>query len=200
MGITIKVVRRALALAAVLAGLGGAACSVRAEPAFLGKALESRGELSFALRATDGRIHRPADWQGQVLAVVFGYTHCPDYCPTTLARLGQATRLLPVGAAFQPLFVTLDPLRDTFKVLRPYVRGFHPAILGLRGNPAETEALAGQFRVLFEKVEESATYYSIDHSGGIFLVDRHGRLRYKEPDQLSPAEIAADISLLLGED
>jgi len=136
--------------------------------------------------------------------VAFGYTHCPDYCPTTLARLGQATRLLAAGAAFQPLFVTLDPQRDSFKLLRPYVRGFHPALLGLRGSPAETQALAGQFRVLYEavqeSVQESASYYSLDHSGGIFLVDRHGRLRFKEPDQLSPADIAADISLLLAED
>lgn len=180
--------------------LAGLALSAQAEPAFLGKPMASRGELRFALRATDGRIYRPADFQGRVLAVAFGYTHCPDYCPTTLARLGQATRLLAAGAAFQPLFVTLDPQRDSFKVLRPYVRGFHPAMLGLRGSPAETQALAGQFRVLYETVQESAAYYSLDHSGGIFLVDRHGRLRFKEPDQLSPADIAADISLLLGED
>ncbi len=165
-----------------------------------GKAMTSRGELDFSLRATDGRRYRPADWRGRVLAVVFGYTHCPDYCPTTLARLAQVTRLLPAGAAFQPLFVTLDPQRDSFKVLRPYVRAFHPALLGLRGSPAQTGQIAGQFRVLFEKVQESPGDYSLDHSGGIFLVDRQGRLRLKEADSLSPEVIARDIGHLLREE
>lgn len=161
--------------------------------------MAAQGELDFRLQDTHGRESRLADFRGRVVAVVFGYTHCPDYCPTTLARLAGVTRRLDNPAAFAPVFVTLDPERDTPAILGAYVNAFHPALLGLWGDLDQTSEAARRFRVLFEKVQEPDGSYSVDHSGGIFLIDRKGMLRLKEPDNLGVDDIVQDIRSLLQE-
>lgn len=181
----------------VLIFLALAVWATSALPAPFGKPMTSQGELDFSLQDTKGRQSRLADFRGRVVAVVFGYTHCPDYCPTTLARLASATRRLDNPPEFMPVFVTLDPERDTAPVLGAYVNAFHPALVGLRGDLAQTSNAARRFRVLFDKVQEPDGGYSVDHSGGIFLIDRQGNLRQKETDNLSVTEIAQDIEALL---
>ena len=181
----------------IFVGLVGGAPAALAAP--FGKPISSHGELDFTLQGPDERTRRLADFRGKVVAIVFGYTHCPDYCPTTLARLAGVTRQLGKPADFVPIFVTLDPERDTPSVLGAYANAFHPDMVGLRGGPTQTAEAARHFRVLFEKVQEPDGSYSVDHSGGIFLIDRQGRLRLKEPDNLSTKEMAQDIKSLLQE-
>lgn len=193
--ITIKAMRFLLLL--LVAGLSGWASS--ALPAPFGKPITSQGEPDFRLRDAKGAERRLADFRGRVVALAFGYTQCPDYCPTTLARLAQTTRQLQNLERFVPIFVTLDPERDTPAVVADYVTAFHPGLLGLRGDLVQTGEAAKRFRVLFEKVHAPEGGYSIDHGGGIFLIDSKGVLRLKEPDNLSAEQIAQDIELLLQE-
>lgn len=109
----------------------------------------------------------------------FGYTHCPDVCPTTLAKMGQAVnRLGPDGQRVQGLFVTLDPGRDSAAVLSRYVPAFHPTFVGLSADPVSTAAVAKDFKVFYalQKADDRG-FYTVDHSSGIFVFDDSGRLR-----------------------
>jgi protein SCO1/2 len=175
------------------------ACAPAASAAPLGKVITAQGETGFTLQDTHGRPTRLGDFHGRVVALVFGYTQCPDYCPTTLARLAGITRLVGDSAGFVPVFVTLDPERDTLPILAAYTAAFHPDLRGLRGDLSQTAAAAHAFRVLFEKAEDGHGGYTVDHSGGIFLVDRKGALRLKEEDRLDVQDIARDIRSLLQE-
>lgn len=138
--------------------------------------------------------------RGKVVVLFFGYTHCPDVCPTTLSDLAQALALMePEQAArVQVLFVTVDPERDTPDILREYVPYFHPTFLGLYGTPAEVETVAREFRVVFRRHETAGeSRYLVDHSAGSYVLDVAGRLRLYQPFAQSPADIAHDLRLLL---
>jgi protein SCO1/2 len=152
-----------------------------------------------ALTDHSGRRLASADFSGKAVVVFFGYTQCPDICPTALATLKETLRLLGEDAdRVQVLFVTVDPERDTQAVLAAYVPWFDPRFLGLRTDVATTLTLAKEFRVYFRKVEGgSAIGYSIDHTAASYAFDPQGRLRLLIRDGTSPEHIAADLKQLL---
>lgn len=139
------------------------------------------------------------DFRGKVIVLFFGYTSCPDICPTMLARLADVMKALGVDAErVQVLFVTVDPERDGADRLRDFVPWFNPTFLGLRGDEAETKAVTDEFRVVaIRKPVEGGLGYVIDHSSGAYVFDPAGRLRLYAKDTNSVEDIAADIRLLL---
>lgn len=153
------------------------------------------------LRLTDatGHARSLADFRGKVVVVIFGYTQCPDVCPTTLANYaGAVKRLGADGANVQVVFVTVDPKRDTAQLLRQYVTAFNPSFIALRGGAAATEKVIHDFRILVEehpgKTPES---YTVDHSSQVFVFDRAGRLRLVIPADSTAEPIADDLRILL---
>ena len=130
---------------------------------------------SFALTDQDGRLRTDADFRGKLMLVYFGFTYCPDVCPTDLQQMALAVdRLGPAGEMVQPVFITLDPERDTPEHLKPYMPMFHPRFAGLTGDPAAIEAAARAYRVYFEKIERAdKTDYTINHSAFIYLIGRN---------------------------
>ena len=130
----------------------------------------------FALPDASGRLRSLEEFRGRVVLLYFGYTHCPDVCPTDLAAIAGALRLLgPQAAAVQPLFVTLDPARDTPALLAQYAAAFHPAFVALRGGEAETRRIARNYKVAYERVRDGNGGYAIDHAAFTFLLDRAGK-------------------------
>jgi len=177
------------------------ACKQPAPPVF--KATDLTGASfgrDFALDDTAGRRRTLADFRGKAVILFFGYAACPDACPTTLARLAEAMKLLgPQAARVQVLFVTVDPERDTAERLRDFVPWFHPDFLALRGTPEETRLLLAEFRATaIRRPVDGAMGYVIDHSAACYVFDPAGRLRLYVKDEQSAADIAADLRLLLG--
>ncbi len=138
-------------------------------------------------------------YKGKVVALFFGYTHCPDVCPTTLNDLASALKLLGNQAKdVQVLFVTLDPERDTQQVLAKFVPSFNPSFIGLFGNVAEIEATAKNFKIFHSKQSVAGkSGYLIDHSAGVYLFDKAGKIRVYVKFGQTPAEIANDIETIL---
>ncbi|MEW5889475.1 MAG: SCO family protein [Pseudomonadota bacterium] len=153
----------------------------------------------FQLTDHSGRPRRLADFQGRAVLLFFGYTHCPDVCPTTLAKMAQGIDLLgEEGKRVQGLFVTLDPARDTQAVLAQYVPAFRPDFLGLRGSEAEVARMAADFKVFFARQAPDASgFYTVDHQSAIFAFDPQGRLRLYISGDAAPETIAHDLALLL---
>jgi protein SCO1/2 len=130
----------------------------------------------FALRDASGRLRTLQEFRGKLVLLYFGYTGCPDVCPTDLAFIGAALRSLGAKAdAVQPVFVTLDPARDTPEVLREYVTAFDVRFVALRGSEDETRHIARAWKVYYEKVPQPGGAYFIDHTAFTFVLDRHGR-------------------------
>lgn len=131
----------------------------------------------FTLTDTRGQRRSLAEFRGQIVLLYFGYTQCPDVCPADLAQIADAlARLGESGKAIQPIFVTLDPDRDTAVVLREYAAAFHPRLIALRGTAAETRAVAESYKVAFRRVAvEGSTGYVVDHSAFTFVIDRDGK-------------------------
>jgi protein SCO1/2 len=162
--------------------------------------------LSFSLtRSEDGKRVTEADYRGKVVLLYFGYTQCPDACPTTLAN--AAAILTRLGAAAQRvrlLFVTVDPNRDTAPVLSAYVRNFAPEIEGLRGTPDELAVLARRCRILYSATPATGDHpYEVSHSAGVYVFDRRGEARLIVPslDTAKPdiAGTAGDLRRLIAE-
>jgi cytochrome oxidase Cu insertion factor (SCO1/SenC/PrrC family) len=133
----------------------------------------------FSLTDQTGRRRNDTEFRGKLLIIYFGYTYCPDVCPTELQQIGLAVEHLgDVGSAVQPLFITIDPARDTPKVLAQYVPSFHPRLLGLTGTSDEIAAVAQEFKVVYTKYQPSdGGPYLIDHTGFVYIVDRSGKYR-----------------------
>ena len=153
----------------------------------------------FALTDADGKSRTLADYRGKAVVVFFGYTQCPDVCPTTLAALAEAMKALgPDAERVQVLFVTVDPDRDTPELLKAYVPAFDPRFVGLRGDAKATEAVAKEFKVVYQKVPGATpTTYTVDHSAGTFLYDPQGRLRVYIGHGQAPAAFVHDLRELL---
>lgn len=153
----------------------------------------------FSLSDQTGKPRRLSDFKGKVAIVFFGYTQCPDVCPTTLSTLREVmTQLGPQAERVQVLFVTLDPQRDTPALLAQYVPSFHPAFLALRGDDAATRATAQAFKVFYKKQPGSAPgAYSIDHSTGSYVYDPQGRLRLYVKYGDTAEHITGDLKQLL---
>jgi protein SCO1/2 len=152
------------------------------------------------LNLTDhnGRPRTLADFRGKVVTVFFGFTHCPDACPTTLLEMAAVMKALGRDAErLQVLFVTVDPERDTQEVLRQYVPSFHPAFVGLRGDAEATARAAKAFKVYYRRQPVEGRGYSVDHSAGTYILDREGRLRLFAQYGADSAAIVHDIRMLL---
>jgi protein SCO1 len=157
-------------------------------------------EFGREIRLTDhtGTPRTLADFKGKVVAVFFGYTHCPDVCPVTMGELSVVARELGKDAdRLQVLFITVDPERDTPADLSKYVPAFNPAFLGLYGDAEATARTAKEFKVFFQKQQASGGNYSVDHSAGTYIYDPAGRLRLFATYGQGAAKILHDIRLLL---
>lgn len=153
----------------------------------------------FRLTDHNGRIRTLADFKGKAVAVFFGYTHCPDVCPTTLADFAAALKLLGEQAArVQVIFVTVDPQRDTPDILRQFVPAFNPSFLGMYSDTDTLKRLAKEYKVVYQKTSvKAADDYLIDHSAGTYIYDPKGNLRLLMPYGSSPEAIAHDLKMLL---
>jgi protein SCO1/2 len=153
----------------------------------------------FQLPDHNGQQRSLKDFRGKLVVLFFGYTQCPDVCPTTLAELAEAKKQLgPDGAKVQGLFVTLDPERDTPEVLKAYMANFDPSFLALRGTTEQLAALAKEFKIYYKKVEgKTPTSYTLDHSAASYVYDTQGRLRLYTRYGTGPQALASDLLLLL---
>ena len=197
--------RRLLAGGAVAAlvglGVGLAACQP-AKPTF--KAIDITGAdyaRGFALPDANGQQRTLADFKGKVVVVFFGYTQCPDVCPTTMAELAEVKRALGAdGAKVQGVFVTIDPERDTPELLKAYVANFGPDFVALRGSPEQLKTLAKDFKVFYAKVPGKAEgSYTMDHTAGSYIFDGEGRVRLFTRYGTGAKALADDLKLLLSE-
>ena len=154
---------------------------------------------NFALPDQNGQMRNLSDFAGKVVVVFFGYTQCPDVCPTTLAELAEVKKLLGKdGDRLQALFVTVDPERDTPELLKAYMANFDPSFLALRPAPQELEVVAKDFKIYYKKVPgASATSYTMDHSAGSYVFDTQGQLRLFTRYGSGAPVLAADIALLM---
>ncbi len=154
----------------------------------------------FSLVDPDGKVRTLADFKGKVVVMFFGYTQCPDVCPTTLTEMQQVMTLLgPQSDKVQVLFVTVDPARDTDVILRQYVPAFDPRFLGLRpANEAGLEKVTKDFKIYYKKVPGSSPgSYTIDHTAGSYAFDPEGHLRLYIKHAQGPETLAHDLKELL---
>lgn len=196
MGLSRRASIAALAAAAVLAGCYGE------HPKF--KSTDVTGAewgKTLSLTGHDGKPRTLADFQGKLVVLTFGFTHCPDVCPTTLAEVAQMLASLGREASrVQVLFVTLDPERDTAAVLAKYVPAFDSRFLGLYGDTEATARTAREFKTFYEKRKGSSPEsYSVDHSAQVYVLDAKGRLRLFVKHEQIAADLAHDLRELLKE-
>ena len=153
----------------------------------------------FDLLDVRGKPRQLADYRGRAVVLFFGYTQCPDVCPTTMTRLREAMKPLGADAGrVQVLFVTLDPERDTAQLLAQYVPSFDSRFAGLYGSPDVTAATAKEFKIFYQKQAGSNPgSYTIDHTAGMYAFDPKGRLRLFVRDDESSDKIASDLKVLL---
>lgn len=185
-----------LALALVLT-----ACPQR-EPWALRNVTGVVAPLQFHLTNQDGQTRDAAGYRGKIVALYFGYTHCPDVCPTTLANLALALHRLGAENAekVRVLFVTVDPARDTSAVLKSYVHSFGPQFVGLRGSDAELEQLSRRYRIAYSRdAADRAGDYAVAHSNAVFIFDGNGKARLLGGGQDKADDIAQDLKRLLTE-
>jgi protein SCO1/2 len=149
----------------------------------------------FTLTDQNGRAVSDQDFRGKLMLVYFGYTFCPDACPTALLQMGQALdRLGPAGEAVQPVFITIDPARDTQAQLHTYASNFHPRLVALTGTPQQIAQAAKAYRVYYAKAADSGTTeYLMDHTSIIYLMSRDGRYLTHFTHQSTPDQMAAAI-------
>jgi protein SCO1 len=188
-------------LAVALLALASTGCD-RGAQALSFRATDITGaEFGKDLQLTDfdGTLRRLSDFHGEVVVVFFGYTHCPDVCPTTLSELAAAVKKLgPAGEKVQVLFVTADPERDTPAVLKQYVTAFNPSFLGLRGTLEETERVAKDFKtIILKNPGADPNNYTVDHSSGTYIYDTDGKLRLYVGYGQGSEVFAHDIGQLL---
>ena len=153
----------------------------------------------FRLNDHSGQVRTLADFRGKVVVMFFGYTQCPDVCPTTMMEMTAVLQQLGADAQrVQMLFVTVDPERDTQELLSHYVPAFHPSFIGLYGNLETTAATAKAFRVFYQKQPGSTpNSYTVDHTAGSYVFDPQGRVRLFARYGDGGANLAADLRMLL---
>ena len=170
----------------------------RAEAAqFMNELMTGKAAIGapFTLTNQHGKRVSLADFRGKVVLLYFGYTFCPDVCPTDLLIIAQTVKSLgKSGDQVQPIFVTLDPARDTRELLRGYVAAFHPRIVALTGSEAEVRRIATAYKVYYEKVTPpNSTTYFIDHTAYTFLLDRRGKYVLFFPPGTQPKRMTAMV-------
>jgi protein SCO1 len=188
----------ARALLAVACGAALSACS-KEEPVFQGSDITGT-QLGKGLVLTDhnGQTRTLQDFSSKVVAVFFGFTQCPDVCPTSLAELVQAMQTLGKDAdQVQVLLISVDPERDTPEVLKTYVTAFDPRFLGLSGTPEQTQQAAALFKAYYAKVPTPDGGYSMDHTAAFYLFDRNGESRVLANNSVGGQALVHDIRALL---
>ena len=202
--------RRALVGVALAAAAAGALAAYamlamqRSQPKFQAAVdiTDAPWGRGFELTDHHGKTRTLADFRGKVVTLFFGYTGCPDMCPTTLALLGESVRKLGADAdRIQVLFVTVDPKRDTPQVLSRYVPAFYPTFLGLYADEKTTARTVREFKGYYHaNPPNEHGSYTVDHSAQIYVFDPAGRIRlYIQPPEATPQSIAHDLRVLLNE-
>ena len=186
---------RAFALLLVAWLIGGSALAAEDQPSaaqMMDDLMYGRGSIGGPFTLTDhmGRVRSDSEFRGRLMIVYFGYTFCPDVCPADLQAITQALNELgPLAGEVQPIFITIDPERDT-KVLADYVAAFHPSLIGLTGSPADIRKVANSYKAFYAKVSDERTGdYSIDHAGVIYLMGRSGEYLGFMPPQTGPERL-----------
>ena len=186
-----------LGFAAGLASLSGCADD---KPAF--RAVDITGAdyaQGWSLSDQEGQVRTLKDFAGKAVVVFFGYTECPDVCPTALQEMAQAKTLLGAdGAKLQGIFITVDPERDTPELLKAYMANFGPDFVALRPTPEQLPKVTKDFKIYYKKVEgKTSTSYTMDHSAGSFTFDPQGRIRLYIRHASGADALAADVKILL---
>lgn len=153
----------------------------------------------FSLRDHNGQLRSMKDFAGKVVVIFFGYTHCPDVCPTSMLELSEVKKKLGAqGDALQVIFITVDPERDSPELLKAYMDNFDPSFLALRPEPQDLPDLAKQFKVYYKRVEgKTPSSYTMDHTAGSYVYDRTGRVRLFNRYNSGIDQVVADVSVLL---
>lgn len=154
----------------------------------------------FSLTDHTGKPRTLQDFRGKLVVVFFGYTQCPDVCPTTMAKMATVMKELgPASKDVQVLFITLDPERDTQELLNAYVPAFHPSFIGLRGDAEATARTAKEFKLFYSKTPsgDDPKNYTVDHMTASYVFDREGRVRLLVRHEAEPGAIASDLRQLL---
>jgi protein SCO1/2 len=175
-------------------------CSEQNPPFKAKPVVDKPPATNFILTDQFGTIRSLSEFRGKVVSLFFGFTHCPDICPTHLARQAEVMRQLgPRADQLAVLFVTLDPERDSPAALKAYMDAFDRRFIALSGSPEETAQIAKQFKIFWQKtpLPGSALVYTIDHSTNSFLIDRQGRVRLIVPHEMPATDVAHDINLLI---
>jgi protein SCO1/2 len=195
--------RHALKTIAVCAVLAGSALlSGCSEKKFNFASIDITGAEhahDFSLTDHNGQARSLKDFAGKVVVIFFGFTQCPDVCPTSMAELAEVKKLLGKdGDRVQGLFISVDPQRDTPEVLKAYMANFDPSFLALYTTPENLEKTAKDFKVYYKKVDgKTPTSYTMDHSAGSYVYDENGKIRLYTRYGMGAAPLAADIKLLL---
>jgi protein SCO1 len=189
-----KIINKILLLAVILLI---AACS---QPKLVGTDITG-ADFAKELALTDhtGKPRTMSDFKGKVVVLFFGYTHCPDVCPTTMSDLKQTMKLLGDQANdVQVLFVTVDPQRDTQAILAQYVPYFDKRFIGLYGSLQQTAEMMGNFKIWYSKVDSKTPGdYTIDHSGGLYVFDKQGKIRLYMDNTEKAAQMVSDLQHFL---
>ena len=202
-----KTIRRSIVLAAVLGATLLAGCDklgIASKPAEPFRGADITGAdyaRSISLPDVNGQPRTLGDFKGKVTVVFFGYTQCPDVCPTTMAELAQVKKALgPDGDKLQAVFITIDPERDTPEILKSYMASFDPSFVALRGTLEQTQATAKEFKVYFAKVPgKTEGSYTMDHSAGAFVLDTKGNVRLFERYGAGAEGLTADVKALIAQ-
>lgn len=188
------------ALCAALSGCDKLGPGAKAEPPFRGADITGAdyGRV-LALPDVNGQPRTLGDFKGKVTVVFFGYTQCPDVCPTTMAELALVKKALgPDADKLQAVFITIDPERDTPEILKSYMASFDPSFVALRGTLEQTQATAKEFKVYFAKVPgKTEGSYTMDHSAGTYVFDAKGNVRLFERYGAGAEGLTADIKALI---
>jgi protein SCO1 len=186
----------------LVAAAGAVALSACSDSPQAFKAIDITGAdyaTGFSLTDHNGQKRTLDDFKGKAVVIFFGFTQCPDVCPTSMTEMAEAKRLLgPDGERFQGLFLSVDPERDTPEVMKQYVTNFDPSFLALYAPPGELEAVAKSFKVYYKKVEgKTPTSYTMDHSAGSYVYDPQGRIRLYHRYGSGAQSLADDLKRLL---
>ncbi|MEK7345488.1 MAG: SCO family protein [Pseudomonadota bacterium] len=187
----------ALGMAGTVVGLAGCGND---KPAFRGVDITGADYAQgWTLSDQDGQSRTLKDFAGKVVVVFFGYTQCPDVCPTALQEMAQAKQLLGAdGTQLQSIFITVDPARDTPELLKAYMANFGPDFVALRPTPEQLPQVTKDFKIYYKKVEgKTPTSYTMDHSAGSFTFDPQGRVRLYNRHASGAAALAEDAKILL---
>jgi protein SCO1/2 len=189
--------RRLLLLSATLLLLG---CGDKPLPFKAKPVADTPMAANFTLTDQFGQPRSLSDFRGNIVSLFFGFTHCPDICPTHLARQAEVMRQLgPLASKVNVLFVTLDPERDTPEALKAYMDAFDPRFIALAGRPDETAKVAKQYKIFWQKtpLPGSALVYTIDHTTNSFVIDGQGRVRLIVPHEMPATDVSHDLKLLI---